>query len=652
MPAERNRVLAGERISRAALAAAEDVSDAAIAAAVAALDSERAALLALARAQRGEPVSIALVGQILPGIELPAITCALIAIANGERGELIELLERRQFPQTKDAAELEAIVLYAAWRGGAKTARIVPELRRLSVRSMTAEGFALLATVAESIDDENVAAATKHLATYAKEYAKQAAADERAMTAKVSDVIAALPAEVELSTGGFTVRAVKQAGRNDPCPCGSGLKFKKCCADKPAAAPSPIAGLSWDEFLAGDRMTVDHVNELDLRDLARVDVARLGDKPRVVAMRRFAGAHAWDHAERIVELAADPDLREELVQGLFDAGEVARARAHIAKLPAEMAASYAIDMADDPAASWTALVEQCERALRSGDKIPDIELAYSLLRSAPAVGIYAARACIGTLHVDDPDILLEAVEDARDKLNLPPTDPAWAVLDELTEKENAETDDGEALRASLQESSARAAQLERSLATMRAELDDARTKPAAALARAPEAERPSGLEQKVRELEALIREGNAERRDLRDKLRAADEAKPREEGHRARRAEAPAESDDAETESVDHATRGIALPRFDRRFTDALDDVPATVASEAMRTIGTLCAGDGFAWRSVKQAKDMTRQVLMARVGIHHRMIFRVEAGAMDVMDLVTRETLLNTLKRIRKIGQ
>lgn len=23
-----------------------------------------------------------------------------------------------------------------------------------------------------------------------------------------------------------------QAGRNDPCPCGSGKKFKKCCLDK------------------------------------------------------------------------------------------------------------------------------------------------------------------------------------------------------------------------------------------------------------------------------------------------------------------------------------------------------------------------------------------------------------------------------------
>ncbi len=24
----------------------------------------------------------------------------------------------------------------------------------------------------------------------------------------------------------------QKAGRNDPCPCGSGLKFKKCCALK------------------------------------------------------------------------------------------------------------------------------------------------------------------------------------------------------------------------------------------------------------------------------------------------------------------------------------------------------------------------------------------------------------------------------------
>ena len=25
---------------------------------------------------------------------------------------------------------------------------------------------------------------------------------------------------------------MEKVGRNDPCPCGSGKKFKKCCADK------------------------------------------------------------------------------------------------------------------------------------------------------------------------------------------------------------------------------------------------------------------------------------------------------------------------------------------------------------------------------------------------------------------------------------
>jgi methionyl aminopeptidase len=30
-----------------------------------------------------------------------------------------------------------------------------------------------------------------------------------------------------------------KVGRNDPCPCGSGLKYKKCCAAKAGAVPSP-----------------------------------------------------------------------------------------------------------------------------------------------------------------------------------------------------------------------------------------------------------------------------------------------------------------------------------------------------------------------------------------------------------------------------
>jgi SWIM/SEC-C metal-binding protein len=33
-------------------------------------------------------------------------------------------------------------------------------------------------------------------------------------------------------------RPVLKIGRNDPCPCGSGKKFKKCCVDQPPRLPA------------------------------------------------------------------------------------------------------------------------------------------------------------------------------------------------------------------------------------------------------------------------------------------------------------------------------------------------------------------------------------------------------------------------------
>ena len=42
--------------------------------------------------------------------------------------------------------------------------------------------------------------------------------------------------------------------------------------------------------------------------------------------------------------------------------------------------------------------------------------------------------------------------------------------------------------------------------------------------------------------------------------------------------------------------------------------------------------------------------VLMARVGIHHRLIMKSEGGVLDVLDLITREQLMTTLKRLRAI--
>jgi hypothetical protein len=36
-------------------------------------------------------------------------------------------------------------------------------------------------------------------------------------------------------------------GRNDPCHCGSGKKYKKCCEEKDAAAKSAVLAKNWSE---------------------------------------------------------------------------------------------------------------------------------------------------------------------------------------------------------------------------------------------------------------------------------------------------------------------------------------------------------------------------------------------------------------------
>ena len=50
-----------------------------------------------------------------------------------------------------------------------------------------------------------------------------------------------VPVPVHVPAPATFVRDEQKVGRNDPCPCGSGKKFKKCCykEGEPAAADAP-----------------------------------------------------------------------------------------------------------------------------------------------------------------------------------------------------------------------------------------------------------------------------------------------------------------------------------------------------------------------------------------------------------------------------
>jgi len=47
--------------------------------------------------------------------------------------------------------------------------------------------------------------------------------------AKLSDVVSEAAAATEAQAKAKPVRTGPKVGRNDPCPCGSGKKYKNCC---------------------------------------------------------------------------------------------------------------------------------------------------------------------------------------------------------------------------------------------------------------------------------------------------------------------------------------------------------------------------------------------------------------------------------------
>jgi hypothetical protein len=156
--------------------------------------------------------------------------------------------------------------------------------------------------------------------------------------------------------------------------------------------------------------------------------------------------------------------------------------------------------------------------------------------------------------------------------------------------------------------------------------------------------------EKIDALQALIRERNEERADLRRQLADATESRS------DARVAQPGPARDSESEAADEGTEElpegtvhtVRLPHFRTPAADAFEVVPRNIASTAMRVIGGLAAGDATAWRAVKQAKDMPRQVVIARVGIHYRLLLRAEDGDLDVLDLLPRQGLETTLRKMR----
>jgi hypothetical protein len=521
-----------------------------IVAAINRADYDDAAVRALARAKLGQELPPALIAGLLVGVDYVEAFFGLARHLSGEGpAMLLELLQNGWFAADDVGDDQMVYAIFSLWQllpPGVDRTPLVSLLRHLVRRHrLMMRTAGLVGWLATRLADPIL------LELHAEHYGDGAAAVLLAATmgrhtlelwnAPLDELLAYLPErapEPPLPDVPVPVRAAPKAGRNKPCPCGSGQKLKKCC-DRPGALPDTASASRAERLRALEpHLERAHIGRLSRADLARLDLSRLREPTVTAIIYRQMELRDWRRAY----LAIDELTR----RGGKDLSEV-----HL-----------------------EAVIFQAIHARR-----PDIARQLLALHSA---GADLSEELAFTMHEPDALEQVEAIEEVRDERELPPGEPAqellatWSGIDGSEREADAHAD------------AVARARLAQIAAKLRADLE--RTQAGAG------------------ELDALAEELPDEH-------------------------DAPA--------------LPIQIPRFSAAASAAVDIVSRTVAATAMRTVGALAAGDLAAWRTVEQARDMPHQLFVTRVGSHHRLLFRLDAG-LDIIDLVTRESLPATLQRLR----
>jgi hypothetical protein len=299
-------------------------------------------------------------------------------------------------------------------------------------------------------------------------------------------------------------------------------------------------------------------------------------------------------------------------------------------------------------------------------------LAYSLIDRCPALGVLVARHAVRAGPGLENEMLLTSIEVARDALNLQPFDPVWEEFDEHLVKAAIGSlgagaggpagDDGrrtnreievEELGRRLSESGARVSQLERELHEKTRELsklgapDPQGPSSRAEVRQHDESETLRRLREKVRELQGQVAEGNKERAGLRAELK--DVAKGRSVASPSpERGPVEGGADALEIEVEPDLQHRLRVPDF-ASVKGSLLSLPPRVARDTVARVADLASGGEPAWRDVKALAGMRSRVYSARVGIHYRVLFRLDTDCLEVLQVVPRESLDTIVRRLRR---
>ena len=469
----------------------------------------------------------------------------------------------------------------------------------------------------------------------------------------------------ELAQGTTMRRAVAKAGRNDPCPCGSGKKYKHCCIEKDNERlhhSSDVAGLTKEELQADPNA---HLTEARLMrmhpfEMAKVDPRKVSAELLKTYFMKLGAINYFDQAMEAMQsigwseemgnhwhnvvLFATHARRKDVIERLMKLREKMTGEEDVT---VHMSTWLMLEEAN-PARVLKVIDDAAKEALQGEDRDHLKQVADGLLWSSNrALGILVARGVIPLLPSEEAVKLLDRLLEARDILNLPPDDP----ISDLVDRRCAEHEEDDAkLREARRSMEAKAEEvrvLKEQLDGLQAEIVRREKKHAVDVAEnAPMKE----LRCKLEELKSALNERHRERNQLRRELQQAHDnleslrqtatASPDEEAEASRREDELLLPQDAPE------VHPVRLAEHPKQFLQTLEGLPRPVARAAVIMIGRLAAGEPAAFVGALRLKA-TPNVMRQRIGINYRLLFRLWPGRLEVIDLINRKDLDRRIKTL-----
>ncbi|MFT5190243.1 MAG: hypothetical protein ACI9R3_005114 [Verrucomicrobiales bacterium] len=495
-----------------------------------------------------------------------------------------------------------------------------------------------------------------------------------------------LPSQERVHSGSTLVRETPRIGRNDPCPCGSGKKHKKCCLEKSKGFDDySTDGVKISELKIAPELglTPSKVSQMRSYEVWNLRPDKIPDSMRIMVARRLILFGDFERARKVLEQQApenyDIGHLESLYFDLFegDEGDYAHLRWFTAWAAGAFETYFEADAAlADRETLVSMLVFKAEEAFTATlaedvmARVHYTSVALAAFQLSKPLGILIARGVLKDAETIHHESILDAIENARDELGLAGDDQAirisQAIEDhedvafetsyKLSKEQAAAKKEVEARRQQAAKLEARILALEEDLAN----LDDKTTESARSKApKVPIADpepKPSHSHS-----DNEIRERLAEIKRLKTNLKAEHEQHQRikrqlenaqEELSTAQRAERTEEVSVQEDPEMDHlepvserARARVCLPEFSASFSDALEKVPDSLAAQAVSMAGRLAAGDKHAWngcRHLKQSQGLMRQ----RLGRSHRLFFRCHEKTIEFIDLIHRQDFETWLRK------